>query len=349
MVLCAACLLMALGKGTALAGSLDVWGPLVTRLEADGMDRSALTAYFSSPGVAFDPAIMARKVDAMVRNRFEPVTVTRRTLEKSGYRRFLDPWTISKAGRYMAEKREVFAAAEKTYGVPAEVLAAILLVETKLGDYLGDREAFGVLASMALCRDFELIRSRLKSLKSSPERTAFAEQAAREKGDWAYEELKALLAYAQAKKMSPLAIPGSIYGAIGICQFMPTNALKFGWTPTATARWTCSRTRTPSTAWPTTCAVMAGARTRARRNAGRPSTATTTATSTLWPSWPWLKDSNPSVPPPDFRHGVVSSKFVYTHLIRGLHPLFFRFVSARPAWQHCVRVHRSRTLDAWPQ
>lgn len=228
MVLCAACLLMALGKGTALAGSLDVWGPLVTRLEADGMDRSALTAYFSSPGVAFDPAIMARKVDAMVRNRFEPVTVTRRTLEKSGYRRFLDPWTISKAGRYMAEKREVFAAAEKTYGVPAEVLAAILLVETKLGDYLGDREAFGVLASMALCRDFELIRSRLKSLKSSPERTAFAEQAAREKGDWAYEELKALLAYAQAKKMSPLAIPGSIYGAIGICQFMPTNALKFG-------------------------------------------------------------------------------------------------------------------------
>ncbi len=227
-VLCVACLLMALGRDTVFAGPVDVWGPLVTRLEADGMDRSALTTYFSSPGVTFDPAIMARKVDAMVRNRFEPVTVTRRTLEKSGYRKFLDPWTISKAGRYMAEKREVFAAAEKTYGVPAEVLAAILLVETKLGDYLGDREAFGVLASMALCRDFELIRSRLKSLKNSPERTAFAEQAAREKGDWAYEELKALLAYAQAKKISPLAIPGSIYGAIGICQFMPTNALKFG-------------------------------------------------------------------------------------------------------------------------
>ncbi len=227
-VLCVACLLMTLGKGTVFAGPLDVWGPLVTRLEADGMDRSALTAYFSSPGVIFDPAIMSRKVDAMVRNRFEPVAVTRRTLEKSGYRKFLDPWTISKAGRYMAEKREVFAAAEKTYGVPAEVLAAILLVETKLGNYLGDREAFGVLASMALCRDFELIRSRLKSLKNSQERTAFAEQAAREKGDWAYEELKALLAYAQAKKISPLAIPGSIYGAIGICQFMPTNALKFG-------------------------------------------------------------------------------------------------------------------------
>ncbi len=228
VAVCVVCLLLFPVRRTAMAGPQDVWAPLVDRLAADGMDRAVLTAYFSSPGVTFDPAIMARKVDAMVRNRFEPVVVTRRTLEKSGYRRFLDPWTISKAGRYMAEKRDVFAAAEKTYGVPAEVLAAILLVETKLGDYLGDREAFGVLASMALCRDFGLVRPRLKSLRNSPERTAFAEQAAREKGDWAYEELKALLSYAQAGKASPLAIPGSIYGAIGICQFMPTNALKFG-------------------------------------------------------------------------------------------------------------------------
>jgi membrane-bound lytic murein transglycosylase B len=156
------------------------------------------------------------------------VTVTRRTLEKSGYRRFLDPWTIAKAGRYMAENRDSFTAAEKAYGVPAEVVAAILLVETKLGSYLGDREAFGVLASMALCSDFELVRTRLKNLKNSPERTAFAKQAAKDKGDWAYAEFKALLAYATAKKTSPLAIPGSVYGAIGICQFMPTNALKFG-------------------------------------------------------------------------------------------------------------------------
>ncbi len=228
IVVCAACLFFLPARQTACAGQRDVWGPLLTRLEADGMDRAALAAYFSSPGVTFDPAIMAKKVDAMVRNRFEPVTVTQRTLEKSGYRKFLDPWTISKAGRYMSERRDVFVAAERTYGVPAEVLAAILLVETKLGDYLGDREAFGVLASMALCQDFELIRARLKTLKGSPERTAFAVQAAKEKGDWAYAELKALLAYAAAKKASPLTIPGSIYGAIGICQFMPTNALKFG-------------------------------------------------------------------------------------------------------------------------
>lgn len=210
------------------AAPRGVWDPLVARLAADGLDGAAVSALFGSPDVAFDASIMAKKVDSMVKNRFEPVTVTKRTLEKSGYRRFLDPWTIAKAGRYMAENREIFSAAERTYGVPAEVVAAILLVETKLGSYLGDREAFGVLASMALCSDFELVRPLLRNLKNSPERTAFAVQAAKDKGDWAYDELKALLVYATAKKTSPLAIPGSIYGAIGICQFMPTNALKFG-------------------------------------------------------------------------------------------------------------------------
>lgn len=224
----AAFLLVSVVAQVSLAGPETVWEPLVARLAADGVDRAATGALFASPGVVFDPSIMAKKVDSMVKNRFEPVTVTRRTLEKSNYRRFLDPWTISKAGRYMAENRALFVSAEKAYGVPAEVVAAILLVETKLGSYLGDREAFGVLASMALCSDFELVRPRLKNLKNAPDRTAFAAQAAKDKGDWAYAELKALLAYAAAKKISPLAIPGSIYGAIGICQFMPTNALKFG-------------------------------------------------------------------------------------------------------------------------
>jgi len=224
----AAFLLLSVVAQVGHTGPETVWEPLLARLAADGVDRAGVAVLLSTPGVAFDPSIMAKKVDSMVKNRFEPVTVTRRTLEKSGYRRFLDPWTISKAGRYMAANRASFSAAEEAYGVPAEVVAAILLVETKLGSYLGDREAFGVLASMALCRDFELVRGRLKNLKNSPERTAFAAQAAKDKGDWAYAEFKALLAYAAAKQASPLAIPGSIYGAIGICQFMPTNALKFG-------------------------------------------------------------------------------------------------------------------------
>ena len=227
-MLVAALLLFSAVAQVTFAGPETVWAPLIARLEADGLDRAAISALFASPAVAFDPSIMTKKIDSMVKNRFEPVTVTRRSLEKSAYRRFLDPWTISNAAKYMAENRETFTSAEKAYGVPAEVVAAILLVETKLGSYLGDREAFGVLASMALCSDFELVRARLKNLKNSPERTAFAKQAAQDKGTWAYEEFKALLTYATAKKTSPLTIPGSIYGAIGICQFMPTNALRFG-------------------------------------------------------------------------------------------------------------------------
>ena len=49
-----------------------------------------------------------------------------------------------------------------------------------------------------------------------------------QKAAWAYKELKALLIYARSAGFDPASIPGSVYGAIGICQFMPTNAVRYG-------------------------------------------------------------------------------------------------------------------------
>ena len=49
-----------------------------------------------------------------------------------------------------------------------------------------------------------------------------------QKAAWAYKELKALLVYAKGAGFDPASIPGSVYGAIGICQFMPSNAVRYG-------------------------------------------------------------------------------------------------------------------------
>ncbi len=49
-----------------------------------------------------------------------------------------------------------------------------------------------------------------------------------QKAGWAYGECKALLTYAQQARRDPLGIPGSFYGAIGIAQFMPSQALRHG-------------------------------------------------------------------------------------------------------------------------
>ena len=39
---------------------------------------------------------------------------------------------------------------------------------------------------------------------------------------------KALILYANWSGLDPLSLPGSIYGAIGLCQFMPSNVLSYG-------------------------------------------------------------------------------------------------------------------------
>jgi membrane-bound lytic murein transglycosylase B len=102
-----------------------------------------------------------------------------------------------------------------------------LLVETRLGNNTGRSIVFNRLASMASCTDLETIRPYL-SRTLSPADEDYARTMCRQKADWAYNELKALLNYAGGRGVDPLGIRGSIYGAIGLCQFMPSNLSSFG-------------------------------------------------------------------------------------------------------------------------
>ena len=205
------------------------WKPLVDRLVADGLDRAALDRLFSNGSVEFDPSIMARKVDAMVKKEFEPrPKPSHKTLAQSNYRYFLTPAAIDGAVAFIRENRPAFDRATREYGPPPELIAAFLMVETRFGAYLGDRDAVSVLASLARASQLDQIEPFMKTLRGEPQRAAFAASAAKDRAEWAYRELAALLRYAAANRQPPRTIPGSIYGAIGLCQFMPTNALHYG-------------------------------------------------------------------------------------------------------------------------
>jgi membrane-bound lytic murein transglycosylase B len=214
---------------TPLRVVTGVWQPLVDRLSREGLPREALSEYFCDPSVTFDASIMAHKVDRMVRKQFEPQPQpTKRTLQQSAYGYYLKPWVLAWAGDYARANQEFLAKAEAAYGVPQDIIVSLLLVETKLGSFLGKDQAFQVLASMAASNSLPVIRPFLTTLGQSQDRAAYADVSAKDRAEWAYQELKALIIYARNSGQSPLAIPGSIYGAIGICQFMPTNALRFG-------------------------------------------------------------------------------------------------------------------------
>jgi membrane-bound lytic murein transglycosylase B len=202
------------------------WSPLIDRLAADGFDESSLRDLFARPEVKFEPASMMTKLDELSKYSGKRPSGSPSYNPKNVYKGLLREKVINRARSYIRENTELLESVSSQYCVPKEVVVSILLIETRLGDSVGGRSAFNSLASMALCSDYDALKPYLsRKLRSKNE--SWAREICKRKGDWAYGELKALLHYAHWSGFDPLSLPGSIYGAIGMCQFMPSNILPF--------------------------------------------------------------------------------------------------------------------------
>ncbi len=214
--------------GQAWAAAAD-WNPLTERLAADGFDREAMAALFARPECIFEPDSMVGKLRALLRGRSaEADSLSDAALRKTYRRQYLNRWTIARANAYLIQNKSILEEIASRYGVPKEIVVAILLIETHLGKHTGNRRVFNRLASMARATALEIVHPHVDVALLTPENVEFARRRCREKSDWAYGELKALLLFAAQDKIDPLAIRGSIYGAIGMCQFMPSNILTYG-------------------------------------------------------------------------------------------------------------------------
>jgi membrane-bound lytic murein transglycosylase B len=171
---------------------------------------------------------MSSKLKELLKTTHNKPPVLSSYNSKVVYRGYLRERVITRARSYLQENTEFLESLSSEYCVPKEIIVSILLVETRLGDSVGGRWAFNSLASMALCTELETIRPYLPKKLIGPKNQDLARVICREKADWAYAELKALILYAFGSGFDPLSLPGSIYGAIGLCQFMPTNVLSYG-------------------------------------------------------------------------------------------------------------------------
>lgn len=144
------------------------------------------------------------------------------------YASITTPERLREAKAFYLKHQPELLKMERTYGVPASIATGLLAVETRFGTYLGEEKAFLSLASMARTTSFASIRKYFKGERLGKKELRYLRKRTQQKSDWAYKELKALLRHAWDLRRDPLAIPGSVYGAIGICQFMPSNVSKFG-------------------------------------------------------------------------------------------------------------------------
>ena len=195
--------------------SIAPFNTLQARLTGDGFDPLMLKTLFLKPDVHFE----ARTVSLFFMH----------SEARINYDQFLSPESIQKARKYIQDHLPDLTVAQETYGVDKEVITAIMLVETRLGTYLGSSSILNTLSSLAAIKDPELREVVWNSMQEDrrPDRSVFEEKVVA-KSTWAYQELKAFLKYTDREKIDPAAIYGSYAGALGISQFMPSNILAYG-------------------------------------------------------------------------------------------------------------------------
>ena len=215
--------------------ALGGWEPLKKRLAADNITGPQVDRFFADLP-PYNPAPMSAKIKELFGiafskkdpNQPKPPPMAESVRKSRVYKGLVTKATVEKCRAFLEEHQTAFAAMEKTYGVPKETVAALLYVETRLGTYVGNDNALLILASMADSTQPEKVRPALYEVPLAQEHESWLRTKLQERSTWAYKELKALLAYCTANGVDPVIMPGSMYGAIGICQFMPSNISLFG-------------------------------------------------------------------------------------------------------------------------
>jgi membrane-bound lytic murein transglycosylase B len=185
---------------------------LQKRLINDGFDANQIKRLYSKPQIHFD----TRGVSLFFMHQES----------KLNYDQFLSRRSIQKARNYMKDHKAFLADAEREFGVDPTIIIAIILVETRLGTYLGSRSILNTLSTMASLADTDVRNIFWNEIRdSSPLTRKKFKEKANKKSEWAYSELKAFLKYTTRERLDPVAMNGSYAGAMGIAQFMPSNVL----------------------------------------------------------------------------------------------------------------------------
>jgi len=174
----------------AYSGRADVDAFIVDMVARHGFVPSELEAMFAG----------VRRDDSVLRLIAPPPRDFRKSW-RSYRARFLDPVRIREGVRFWAENESWLALASARYGVPAEIIVAILGVETMYGRITGDVRVVDALTTLA----FDYPR----------------------RADYFRSELEQFVLYVRDERLDAFSLRGSFAGAIGLPQFMPGSIRRY--------------------------------------------------------------------------------------------------------------------------
>jgi membrane-bound lytic murein transglycosylase B len=204
------------GAAASASAADDAVAILKQKLVADGFEEAQIAVLYPPK---FSPL-------------YQTVSQTLRLREsKLNYDQFLQPSAVAEAKRFLRKNEGTLLRAEEMYGVNRCVMVAILLVETHFGSYTGATPTFAILSTFALM-DQKSSRDRVWNLLSPRDqknwdRAEFDRRLTR-RAEWAYNELYALLRLTDGDPRKAGGLKGSIMGAIGWPQFLPSSLVRWG-------------------------------------------------------------------------------------------------------------------------
>ncbi len=199
--------------------------PLFERLVKDGLDKDFLY-----------PLFLDTRTEP-IQNRMNISLLTREIPEI--YTKFLTFESILLAKSFLRQNLSILKEMERRFDVDMEVAVAILLVESRFGENIGKHRVIPTLASMAIMDSAEnLLRNYSTIRETSPEVPfSWVEHLATRRASWAYKELRFFLEMVRSEDMDPLEIYGSIAGALGMPQFIPSSYMAYAMNRNSFKEW----------------------------------------------------------------------------------------------------------------
>ncbi|MFP4368454.1 MAG: lytic murein transglycosylase [Candidatus Kapaibacterium sp.] len=201
--------------------NIKLFKPVIDKLLDNGVDTVFIYALLGDSNTEFN-------------ERFVKINVTN-FIGRADYSKHYNDYSVKRTQSFLDKNVKLLHSAESIYDVPKEIIASILWIETRHGNYLGSSHVPSVFLSTALAAEEEYIEMNKQELRRKfkgpdselPELDKKIIARADKKSNWAIGELIALSEIYNRSDIDIMNLEGSWAGAFGISQFLPSSYINW--------------------------------------------------------------------------------------------------------------------------
>ncbi|HRS02484.1 MAG TPA: lytic murein transglycosylase [Bacteroidota bacterium] len=216
-------------KLTGVDEKYEFFKPVIHKLIKKGVDSAYIHQLLSDSSIYFNEKYVQLNV-SLAKKDTSLQPDTNKILSQ-----FANEFSTLQITKFVHENYEIFDRMEQRFSIPKIIVASLLWVETKFGNYLGNHYIANVYFNQALVDEPQFIDYNFKRLKNkynldkeeSAELKKLLIVRSKSKANMALNELVTLYHLQNKLPYRTTEIKGSYAGAFGISQFLPSSYAKW--------------------------------------------------------------------------------------------------------------------------